>query len=189
MKERLRSLIEENRLVLPGMIIIGVLAAALLARWGYGKHASMLSEISAREETIRTYSMLVARGGEMKRAIDAGEKRIARMEKGLLKATNPSTGAAELQEAVKRIASRKRIQIRSENVLAFEKTSDYIKVPVQFQMDADMTQLTGLLYEIQSSPLLMSVRTININGRRRSGRGLLHVSLVVDGAIKRPGRK
>jgi len=129
----------------------------------------------------------VAKSAEMQNSIAVGKKKVEDMEKGLLKADNPSLGAAVLQEAIKKIASKKRIQIRSESVLTVEEAAEYIKVPVQFQLEADLTQLTRLLYEIQSSPLLMGVRTMRINGQSRRNQGLLHVTLVVDGAIKKSG--
>ncbi|MFQ5442185.1 MAG: type II secretion system protein GspM [Thermodesulfobacteriota bacterium] len=187
MKKKLRLLIMENRRIIPGIAVIGVLAVLLLVRWGYNRHQSAVEEISAYNEVLRTSSLVLARGSEVEKLIGIEKKRIKELEKGLLRASKPSIAAAELQEAFKKLVKKKKISISSENVLNFEEEGDYIRIPVEFHLRAGLSQLTRLLYDVQASALLMGVRSLRIRGPNSRNKAKMNVTLVLEGAIKTKG--
>ncbi len=184
MKEKIYSLIDTNRRILPGVALIGVLALLLLLRWGYNHHSSSLAEITAYNDLLQTSSSIVERGDDVKNLISLEKKKIASLEKGLLKAKKPTIAAAELQESFKKILVKKNISIDSENVLNFEEAGNYIKIPVEFHLKAELKQLTSLLYEIRLSPVLMGIKSLNIRSIAARDQAKMNVTLVLEGAIK-----
>lgn len=184
MKRDLRALMLENRKLLPGIVIIGVLAVLLILRAGYNYHQGMHQEISSYEELLRNSSMILARGESLEERLSVGIKMAGTLEKGLLGAVQPSIGAAELQEEFKNYSSRRQIVITSETALSFEEAGDYIKIPVEFRFKAELWRLSDLLYDIQASPLLMGVKKLRIRSPEEREPTMLTVTIVVEGAIR-----
>lgn len=185
--EKILTLTKENRRILPGIAIIGTLVFVLVLKWGYNTHQSSVAEITAYNDLLQTSSAIASRGEGVKKLIAEQKTEIGTLEKGLLKAEKPSIAAAQLQEAFKKIVARKKIIISSENVLNFEDAGKYIRIPVEFHLQAELSQLTRLLYEIQLSPLLMGVRSMNIRSMNATNSSRMSVTLVLEGAIKNTG--
>ncbi|MFQ5353313.1 MAG: GspMb/PilO family protein [Thermodesulfobacteriota bacterium] len=187
MKKKLLRLISENNRVLPGMAVIGVLVLLLILKWGYNHHQRSASEIIAYNDLLQASSSIAERGSEIEKIIAGQNQEISALEKGLLKAQKPSIAAAELQEAFKKILARKNIIISSENVLAFEESGEYIKIPVEFHLKAELGQLTRLLYDVRLSPLLMGVRSMHIRTLSAADNAIMNITLVLEGAIRNTG--
>ncbi len=184
MREKARLFMMENRRILPGIAVIGVLVLLLLVKWGYSHHQDARREIAAYREALQASSSIVARGDEIEKLIELKKNRIKELEKGLLKASRPSMAAAELQEAFKKLLLSKNISISSENVLNFEEAGDYIKIPVEFHLKAELWQLTRLLYDVRASRLLMGVKSMDVKVPYSENKAKMNISLVIEGAIK-----
>ncbi len=189
MKRDLRTLMLENKKLLPGVVIIGVLAVLLILRAGYNYHKGMHEEISSYEELLRNSSVILARGESLEERLNAAVKMSGTLEKGLLGAEQPSIGAAELQEEFKKYSSKRKIDITSETALSFEEAGDYIKIPVEFRFKVELWRLSDLLYDIQASPLLMGVKKLRIKSPEDREPTMLTVTLVVEGAIRNSGEE
>jgi len=184
MKKRLQLLISENRRIIPGFVAIGVLVLLLVLKWGYARHQDFQEEISTYREALQTSSLMLARTDDIKERIENQRKGLKGLEKGLLKAPRPSMAAAELQEAFKKLIKGKDITIRSQNVLGFEEAGKYVKIPVEFHLNADLRQFARLLYEIERSPLVMGVRSMHVTVPYSGEKSKINVTLVVEGAIR-----
>ncbi len=187
MRDKVLSLISENRRILPGVALIGALVLILIIRWGYNHHQRSMEEITAYNDLLQTSSSILARGDEVKKLIELDKTNISTLEKGLLKAKKPTIAAAELQEAFKKMVARKNIAISSENVLNFEETGKYIRIPVEFHLKAKLSQLTLLLYDIEVSPLLMSVRSMHVRTLGAKDSAQMNITIILEGAIKNKG--
>jgi len=187
MRQKIHLFIMENKRILPGVALIGVLILLLIVKWGYSRHQDSVREIMAYRDALQLSSSIVARGGDIEKLMDEKKKEIKRLEKGLLHGSKPSMAAAELQEAFKKLLLRKNISIDSEVVLNAEEAGDYVKIPVEFHLKAELWQLTRLLMELRASPLLMSVRSMNIKVPYAKNKAKMNVSLVIEGAIKDRG--
>ncbi len=189
MIKKLRIMMLENRRLAPGMAVIGVLVLLLIVKWGYSRHMNARAEIAAYREALATSSEMLARGGDVKERIAREQKRLKALERGLLKASEPSMAAAELQEAFKRLIVRKNISISSENVLGFEEAGKYMKIPVEFHLKAALRELTRLLYEIEASPAIMRVRSMHVVVPYSGDKAMINVTLVLEGVIKKGGAR
>jgi Tfp pilus assembly protein PilO len=177
----------DNRRLLLGATVICVLALLLVIKTGYAYHRDSMEELSNYEEALSISSKILSRGTEVENFIALGTERLAELEQGFLDADKPSIGAARLQEAVKKIALRNKISIRSEKSNNFKEAGHYIKIPVEFHFTSELMQLNRLLYDIEASELLIGVRAINIKSPERNKRAKLDITLVVEGVIRRTG--
>lgn len=184
-QETVTAIIKENKRILPGVIAIAILISLLAVRWGYSRHMANLEEIAALEELYRSSLSLVERGEGVSKVKEESEARIREREKGLLKAGKPSVAAAELVEAFKSLASKRGIVISSQRSLSAVDKAGYTRVPVEFQFKTELSRLKDLLYDIQTSPVLMGVTQLKIKVSEQKEGGKLDVQLVVDGAIRK----
>lgn len=185
--KKIAAIMDENKRILPGVIVIALLMGLLLFRWGYRRHMAAIDEIATLEDLYSSSIAMMERGGDVSRLKARSEARIKERENGLLKAAKPSVAAAELVESFKALSSRKGMVIASQRGLPVSDKAGYITVPVEFQFKTGLTQLKNLLYEIQSSPVLLGVRELKIKVPEQNDNGRLDVRLVVVGAIKKGG--
>lgn len=185
--KKIQAAMEENRRMLPGVIVIIILVMLLAFRWGYRRHVAGLVEIAALEDLYRSSISLAQRGADISRLKAESEARIREREKGLLKAAKPTIAAAELVESFKAVTSRKGIVITSQRALAASDRAGYKVIPVEFLFRADLAQVKNLLYDIQSSQMLVGVRELKIKVPEHKDNGRLEVRLVIEGAIKKGG--
>lgn len=185
--KKIAAIIDENKRILPGVIVIALLMGLLLFRWGYRRHMAAIDEIAVLEDLYSSSVSMVERGGDVARLKAQSEARVKERENGLFRAVKPSVAAAELVESFKALSFRRGIVIASQRGLPVSDKAGYTAVPVEFQFKTGLTQLKSLLYEIQSSPALLGVRELKIKVPEQNDNGRLDVRLVVEGAIKKGG--
>ncbi|MBI2400274.1 MAG: hypothetical protein HYV23_04345 [Deltaproteobacteria bacterium] len=107
-------------------------------------------------------------------------------EKRLIAGNKPDAGVAVLQEAFRACSARGGIVVASGRALPAVKQGSYLRIPMEFQFRADVQQLKELLSDMHSSPVLMGMKGVKIKSRGASDPGRLDVSMVVEGAMKKP---
>jgi Tfp pilus assembly protein PilO len=179
---------KNNKVVLPGAIIILLLVTFLVIRIGANYHTGLHDEISTKLEHYKISAGSLARGGNILGELESVEARIKQLEAGLIRAKKAPVGAARLQSELKSLSEKRDITVVSVKVLPFHETEFYTKIPVEFQFRLKISQLKELLYDIQASPSLISVKGIRIkadNRLRDSSADELIVMLRVEGLMKR----
>lgn len=179
-----KKLFSTPRATIAALAVVFLLSL-LLIRAGYSYHVATMSEIEARVGDYEAAISMVGMEEELKKRKESGEKRLMELEKGLLKADKPSTGAAMLQEAFKALTVKKGITVASEKALPHSEQGIYVRVPVEFQLRAGLPQLKDLLYEMSGSAYIMGVKKIRIKKAGQGGPGALDVTLTVEGAYKK----
>lgn len=182
--EAVMRFMEENRRVVPAVAIIFALLCLLIYQWGSGYHAGAMEEIETLTEQYEMYRSVEARAGDLPTRTERARKDIEELEQGLLKADTEALGAALLQEAVKSTAAKRGIKMLSEKALSTIEAGEYTRIPVEFQFKSGLRQVKAFILDIESSELLMGVKSLSI--RTPGGAGdRLEVTLVVEGAIRR----
>lgn len=180
--ESLSTLIRDNRKLMPAVIIIAALSSLLIIRAGYGYHVEAKKKIFLNIERYASIQSMLAREDEVLKLKDSYKERLRVLESGLLKSDKPAIAAAELEEAFKTFASRKGIKVSSEKALPFERAGSYTRIPVEFQINARLSELKELLYDMRSARVLMGARTVRIKTVPEKTSGILDVTLLVEGA-------
>ena len=179
---------KNNKMVLPGAAIILLLVLFIVIRIGANYHAGLHDEIGTKLEHYKISAGSLAKGGKILGELESVEARIKQLETGLIRAEKAPVGAARLQSELKSLSEKRDITVVSVKVLPFQETEFYTKIPVEFQFRLHISQLKELLYDIQSSPSLISVKGIRIkadNRLRDSTADELIVMLKVEGLMKR----
>lgn len=170
------------RMVIASMALGAILFGKLI----YTFHASAAQEAELKKEELAAYSMLTARLGELQKLKANGEIKLVEAEKRLIPGKKSDAGVAVLQEAFRACSGRNGILVASGRALPAVKQGSYLKIPMEFQFRADVQQLKELLSDMQSSQILMGMKGVKIKSRGASDPGRLDVSMVVEGAMKKP---
>lgn len=163
-----------------------VLAAILFGKLIYTFHASAAQEAALKKDELAAYSALTARLGELQKLKADGEIKLMEAEKRLISGKKADAGVAVLQEAFRACSVRNGIVVASGRALPVVKQGSYLKIPMEFQFRADVMQLKELLSDMHSSQVLMGMKGVKIKSRGASDPGRLDVSMVVEGAMKKP---
>jgi hypothetical protein len=147
--------------------------------------------IAVKEKQLRKYRQKVAEGEHLAKNIDSLEKVLAEVESGLLIAETPSLAAVDIQEKLHAIAKASGADITSLRVLDPKKLEykDYLGVPVQFTVNADIRGLKEILYRLENSAKYFKVGDMRITVRRSSRTkrlGYFRASITVMGYMQKP---
>lgn len=182
----LKSLAAQSPRLFRMVIASMVLAAILFGKVIYTFHSSATAEAALKKEELAAYSALTARLGELQKLKADVEIKLMEAEKKLIAGKKADAGVAVLQEAFRACSVRSGIVVASGRALPAVKQGSYLKIPMEFQFRADVMQLKELLSDMQSSQILMGMKGVKIKSRGASDPGRLDVSMVVEGAMKKP---
>ncbi len=168
-----------------------MLAAAALSFLAAGSvyehYSGMKEETALRSGELLAWSDLVDRAHGIEELLAEKKEELQRLEEGLLVGRTPSLGAAHLQSAFREHSSRRGIRIGSERALGAVDMGRYAGIPVEFRFRAGISELKELLSDIDDSKVAMGVRSIRIRSRGERAPGVLDVSLVVEGIMRKAG--
>ncbi len=129
-------------------------------------------EIQLKETELVKYRKMVASGISLDETLTALNQSLKDLESGLLTGKTPSLAAAELQGILREVTGKSHAEIRRMKVLKPEEQNqgDYISIPIEFLIHADIRQLKEILYRIAAFPKYLSVRKLRATFYRAKGR-------------------
>jgi len=186
LRQTILNLIRENKFLLPGGVIIVMLICVLIARAGYSYHMTLQEDLERKVELYKLTSSMLAASSKIEKELSAKEGRVKMLESGLLKEKKTPLGAARLQNEIEAISIKRGVMLFSSKALPVTESNAYINIPVEFRLKAELPKLTELLYDINSSSLILGVDVIQIRAIDRKNPGRLDVTLLVKGMMKKP---
>ena len=108
------------------------------------------------------------------------------LEAMLLSGDKMPVAAAEVQRQLKGMAVSLGIEIKSEKTLDAIDTGTYIEIPVEIGFVSTTSKLKSMLYNIKSSPLLLTVPKMKIHITNLNDPSEIYTTLVVKGFMKKP---
>lgn len=183
--ERLATAFRANRRLLPAAVIIAVLVVALVAKYVGNYHEKAQKSIALNAEMYSVVKSGLKREKGLVASIGSAKKRIEELETGLLKAKKPAIAVAEIQEAIKKIASHRGLAIISQKALKTADRGPYIAIPVELQVKTSMPQLRKVLYDMMTADTIMKVGYLRARALDEKGSGQINVTLVVEGLMAR----
>lgn len=178
------KLIKTDKRLFAGVLAIILLSVILGVRYGYNYYHSIHEEIAVKEESYRISSYMFSKGGEISRRLNLAEAKIVQLEKGLLSEKKPHMAAARLLKEIKALSYKSNITVVSERILDFQKAGYYVRIPVELQLNAELTQSKKFIYDIQSSPLIMGIETMRIRTVDAKNTSRLEIRMVVEGLMR-----
>ncbi|MCP4681064.1 MAG: hypothetical protein GY864_01860 [Desulfobacterales bacterium] len=129
-------------------------------------------EIILKQRQLVKYRRMIEQKGDSEKKVANLNKVLGRMESGLLSGKTPSLAAADIQNILNKIVSKSGVTLKTVKVLKAEISEeiDYISIPVQFSINANIRQVKEILYGIENSRKYLETREIKVStSRRRRG--------------------
>ena len=150
---------------------------------------SWSQEIVRSRLLLMKYQGLVTSKDRVAKANAAMKGALARIESQFLSGANPAVASADLQEILKNLTAAQGVKMSSAKVLQPREAGPYLEVPVQVQMQATITQLVTLLFNLEHNQKLLFIPELDINAPRM-GQGdakdqTLLINMVISGVIKK----
>jgi hypothetical protein len=146
-------------------------------------------EVVRRRQVLMTHRGLLASKDKVVRANQAMKGALARVEGQFLSGLNPAVASADLQEILKSLTSEHGVQMSSAKVLQPREAGPYLEVPVQVQLNGNITQLVALLYSLEHHKKILFIPELEINApfaaKGDKKEQVLQVSMVISGVIKK----
>ncbi|MEX0892841.1 MAG: type II secretion system protein GspM [Gemmatimonadota bacterium] len=176
LRGRLASLGERDRRAL--LLGAAVLLPALLWAGAVRPYTAALQDVRDRLSTERALLAreqgLVATAAELPARLTDAERLAAASGERLVRASNRPLAEAALTGTLEHVASASRVLLQGvrgvEPVDAPTAPAGVVAVQVAVQGESDVAGLTRFLHRIESSPLLMRVRALDVRPRAGSGR-------------------
>jgi hypothetical protein len=142
------------------------------------------AELPLREAALTKYRAALALAASQPDTAGLLQKRLQEDERGLLQGETPALASAELQDAVKQIASALQIELRSSSFLAVQPDqSGYAQVPLGLQFECRLEELAGLLSQLQGGSRIVAIPRFVIQSSGGADKRIA-VSMTVAGVMR-----
>lgn len=151
---------------------------------------SVSDEMAVKLKQVETYKGIVAQRQQIAKENAAAKRLLNQVEARLLPGATPALAAVEIQNRLNAIASESKVTFDSMRVMKPEEDekSAFIRLPVQFSMNATIVQLKDILYKIEASPKLLIVKEFDASlSRSRDQNALIRSTVTVEGVMRRSG--
>ena len=122
-----------------------------------------LAEVApAREATLESRRQLVAQRPRLTEELNEATRGFEEQAARLLRGPTPPLAASELQKLVEEVAAAANVEVRSERVLPTADLAGLQEVPIELTVAGSVRQTMTLLYRIERTPRLLTVREVKI---------------------------
>lgn len=152
---------------------------------------SVSDEIALKQEHVEKYRRIAARRDQVVAENAAIKRQFRQMEKRLLTGETPSLAAVEIQNILNAIAEAGNIKFSTMRVMKSVESdsADYVRVPVQFAMNADISQLKDVVYQIETAPQLLVISEMSVRQIRSKDNQQIQALITVEGVMAAPSAK
>ena len=148
-----------------GLALAGLLVAALYLYVVEPllKRAHDLTELApAREGTLESRRRLIAQSTRLTEELADLTQTIDKQAARLLPGPTAPLAASELQKVVKDVAATANVEVRSERVMPTADMAGLQEVPIELTVAGSIKETVVLLYEIERTPRLLTVKDVKL---------------------------
>jgi hypothetical protein len=172
------------------ILIVGIILLCTAAIYRlYPSFQDLLSpssEIELKERRVIKYQkrLMADRGLETK--LNDLKRLLKNAEAGLLTGKTPSLAAVQIQDILQKITKESGVVIQRLRVLTPEKLEKkgYLSIPVEFYMDATISQLKEVLYRIGVFDKYLTIKNLRISYTRNKLAGNIRCQITLAGYMK-----
>ncbi len=175
----------EKKFIVLGIAVVFLIGMYRGVSWYRDFRFSAAEHIETERITIEKQLHKILEEDEISNNLQAVSTELNNLERGLLTGDKPPVAAAEVQRILKRIATSLNIDIKSERALNPVENGLYIGIPVEIGFTASTSQLKDMLYNIKTSPLLLTVTTVKVRVTNIKNPVDVYTTLIVKGLIKK----
>ena len=116
----------------------------------------------AREATLESRRRLIAQRTRLTEELAEVTRAFAEQSARLLPGPTAPLAASELQKVVKDVAAASRVDVRSERVMPPADMVGLKEVPIELTVAGSIRETVALLYEIERTPRLLTVKDVKV---------------------------
>jgi len=170
------------------IVAAGLLVLGLVYRF-YPFFEGMLSpkaELELKMGRIVKYQKRLKSESGLKTSVENLKGALTKAEEGLLTGKTPVLTAVQIQEILQKITEKSGVVIGRLQVLNPEESEKdgYLSVPVEFYIDATISQLKEVLYRISVFQKYLTVTKLRIDYATRGASGSIRCEMIVAGYMK-----
>lgn len=147
---------------------------------------NMAEVAPAREATLEARQQLVAQRPRLIEELNEATRGFAEQAARLLTGPTPPLAASELQKLVEEVAAAAKVDVRSERVLPTADLAGLQEVPIELTVGGSIRETMTLLYQIERTPRLLTVRDVKIRAVAVGQQRDLLTTLIVAGYLLAP---
>jgi len=151
---------------------------------------SVSNEMAVKIKQVETYKGIVAQRQQIAKENATVKRLMNQAEARFLPGATPALAAVEIQNRLNAIAAANKVTFESMRVMKPEEdeAAGFIRLPVQFSMNATIVQLKDILYKIEASPKLLIAKEFDASlARSRDQNALIRSTVTVEGVMRRSG--
>ena len=141
-------------------------------------------EIPVKMKQLEKYRQFVAGKSRVENNLKQIQAVVQKSTTKMLSGNTSPMAAADLQDILKTLSFKNHISIKSEKVLDTKPTDFFIQIPVQIEFTTTITNLTNLLYDIETNDKLLIISNLNIRVTNRRNPKDMRTTIVVVGLMK-----
>lgn len=141
-------------------------------------------EVQMKEKKLIKYRQMVLEKNFLEKKLISLNRIIDKAEAGLLTGKTPALAAVDLQNILTEIVSKSEIAIKTMRVMKPEKFEafDYLGILIQATFVSRTRQLKEILYQIEASDKLLTIKELKIRTlRRRREPGMVQTTIRIEG--------
>jgi Tfp pilus assembly protein PilO len=145
------------------------------------------NEILLKEKNLIKYRQMVQERNDLEVKLASLNRTIENAENGLLGGKTPALGAADVQNVLKEITDKSDMEVLTMRVMNPENKEEdiYMIIPVQITIQCSVRQLKEIIYQIESSSMLLKIGDLRIRVIRGRIEGQVQATLTVQGFMKK----
>jgi len=149
---------------------------------------SVSDEIFIKKNQVEKYLRIAEQRPQAVKENAYLKRRFSQMESRLLTGKTPPLAAVEIQNILNGIGEVGNVKFTTTRVMKpkEDENTNYIRLPVQFSMNSDITQLKDIIYQIEASSTLLVITELNASLTRSRDHQLIRSTITVEGVMKAP---
>ncbi|MBI4773607.1 MAG: type II secretion system protein M [Deltaproteobacteria bacterium] len=167
-----------------GAAVLGLTAAYLMG-WEplYADYRAKLNRIELLQSDLDRAHRRLADVTELDRTFREQQGRLEALEKRMFTGDRPSLVGAEMQNILSDICKQQEVSIRKTRMLKEGTIGKYTEVKVKIELNASLTSLAHLLYDLFNNDYLFLVDEFEASSAGRGG-SYIRVDMTVSGLMK-----
>lgn len=137
----------------------------------------------AREATLESRRQVVAQRPRLTEELTEATRAFTEQAARLLTGPTPPLAASELQKLVEEVAAAANVDVRSERILPTADMAGLQEVPIELTVGGSIRETMALLYRIEHTPRLLTVRDVKIRAVAIGQQRDLLTTLIVAGYL------
>lgn len=176
----------EKRVLLIGGLIALLIIAYSLFSWHRDYIESVSSASDAKIVLLKKQLMKISESDDLQKQVNAFKQDFEMRKSSFLKGEKTPVAAAELQRILQEMASSLNIDVNLQRELPPVDFNFYLGIPVEIGFTANTDKLSGMLYMLKQSPLLLTVIDMKIRVADVNNPVNVNATLQIIGFIEKP---